>query len=235
MTPHGLAFEGDHPADRVRHQRRTCAARLLGPAAWGRRTGAALGRCPEAERLTSYPSGVGSVPGLSDNQFDGHRLRRIPHPFDDVVAGVVGAYRVGSSAERQSILSEMTAKPAAVLCAYAERLAAIAVRTGSVEPLRQAVVAVGMAIGALDDDRDRLYPCAAVDHSAALLSTSFAQLVDSVAAELPPAALAKLRAFDAARCGTARFKRSGSGPTATATTSALLGASASAERTHLAA
>jgi hypothetical protein len=150
----------------------------------------------DAERLTSYPSGVGIIARLDDKRFNGHRLHRIPHPLDDVVAGVVGAYRDGLPAERQAILAEMTAKPAAVLCASAERSAAIAVRTGSVEPLRQALVAVGMAIEALDDVRDHLYPCAAIDHSAARLGTSFAPLVDSVAAELPPAALAKLRAFD---------------------------------------
>jgi hypothetical protein len=139
---------------------------------------------------------VGIVARLNDKQFNGQRLRRIPHPLDDVVAGVVDAYRDGSPAERQAILAEMTAKPAAVLCASAERFAAVAVRTSSVEPLRQALVAVGMAIEVLDDDRDQLYPCAAIDHSAVLLRASFAPLVDSVAAELPPAALAKLRAFD---------------------------------------
>jgi hypothetical protein len=150
----------------------------------------------EAERLTLYSSGVGIVARLDDKQFNGYRLRRIPHPIGDVVAGVVGAYRDGSPAERQAILSEMTAKPAAVLCAAAERLAGTAVRTGSVDPLRQALVAVGMAIEALDDDRDHLYPCAATDHSAALLGTSLAPLVNSVADVLPPGALAKLRAFD---------------------------------------
>jgi hypothetical protein len=139
---------------------------------------------------------VGIVARLNGKQFNGHRLRRIPHPLDGVAAGVVDAYRDGSVAERQAILSDMTAKPAAVLCASAERFAAIAVRTGSVGPLRQALVAVGMAIEALDDDRDHLYPCAAIDHSAALLGTSCTPLVNSVAAELPPAALAKLRAFD---------------------------------------
>ncbi len=139
---------------------------------------------------------MGIAARLNGKQFNGHRLRRIPHPLDDVVAGVVGAYRDGSPSEREAILSEMTAIPAAVLCASAERLAPIAVSTGSVEPLRHALVAVGMAIEALDDTRDHLYPCAAVDHSAALLGTSFAALVNSVAAELPPAALAKLRAFD---------------------------------------
>ena len=71
---------------------------------------------------------MGIAARLNGKQFNGHRLRRIPHPLDDV--------------------------------------------------------------------RDHLYPCAAVDHSAALLGTSFAALVNSVAAELPPAALAKLRAFD---------------------------------------
>ena len=132
-----------------------------------------VARDADAERLTWCPSGVGIVPRLNDKQFNGHRLRRIPHPLDDLVSGVVGAYRDGSPSDRQAMLSEVTAKPAAVLCASAERFAAMAVRTGSVEPLRQALVAVGMAIEALDDVRDHLYSCAAVDHSAALRGTSF--------------------------------------------------------------
>jgi len=163
---------------------------------------------------------VGIVARHNDKQFNGHRLRRIPHPLDDVVSGVVGAYRDGSPSERPAMLPEMTAKPAAVLCTSAERFAAMAVRTGSVEPLRQALVAVAMAIEALDDVRDHLYPCAAVDHSAALLGTSFAALVNSV----PPNchqrhSPSSVRSTNA-RSGTVRFKRSDSGPTATATTSA---------------
>jgi hypothetical protein len=116
--------------------------------------------------------------GLKDEQFNGYRLRRIPHPLDDVAAGVVGAYGDGSPSERQAILSGMRAKTHSVHCASAERFAATAVHLGSVEPLRQALVAVGIAAEALDDDRDHLYPCAAVDYSAALLGTSFATLVN---------------------------------------------------------
>jgi hypothetical protein len=90
----------------------------------------------------------------------------------------------------------MTARPAAVLCVSAERLAAVAVRAHSAEPLHQALVAIGMAVEALDDDRDHLYPLAAVHHSAVVIGSNFVALVDSVADELPAAALARLYAFD---------------------------------------
>jgi hypothetical protein len=146
--------------------------------------------------LCPYPSGVSIVARLSDKQFNGHRLRPIPHPLDDVVGGVVHAYRNAMPAERRVLLVDVTARSAGVLCAYAERLAAVAVRAGSVEPLHDALVAVGMAVEALDDDRDHLYPLAAVNHTAAMLGVTLAALVDSVANELTPAALARLRAFD---------------------------------------
>lgn len=95
------------------------------------------------------------------------------------------------------MLVDVTGRSAGVLCTYAERLAAVAVRAGAVEPLRDGLVAVGMAVDALDDHRDHLCPLAAVNHSAAMLGVTFAALVNSVASELPPAARARLRAFDA--------------------------------------
>ena len=94
------------------------------------------------------------------------------------------------------MLVAVTARSAGVLCTYAERLAAIAVRASSVEPLHDGLVAVAMAVEALDDYRDHLYPLAAVNHSAAMLGTTFSALVNTVADELPPAALTRLRAFN---------------------------------------
>jgi hypothetical protein len=60
-----------------------------------------------------------------------------------------------------------------------ERLAAVAVRNRSAEPLQEALVAVGIAVEALDDYRDHLYPLVTVNHSAAMLGMSFAALVES--------------------------------------------------------
>jgi hypothetical protein len=139
---------------------------------------------------------VSIVARLGDKQFNGHRLRRIPHPLDEVISGVVHVYRNATPPERRAMLVDLPARSAGVLCTYAERLAAVAVRAGSIVPLHDGLVAVGMAVEALDDDRDHLYPLAAVNHSAAMLGVTFAALVNSVADDLPTAALARLRAFD---------------------------------------
>jgi hypothetical protein len=94
---------------------------------------------------------VSIIARLNNKQLRGHRLQRIPHQLDEVIAEVIEIYPSAAPSQQQAILSEMTDIPARVLCGSAERLAAVAVRTHSVEPLHQAVVGVGMAVAALDD------------------------------------------------------------------------------------
>lgn len=132
---------------------------------------------------------------LSDKQFDGHRLRRIPHPLDDVIGGAIDAFRKATPSQRRAMLAGMAPRPAGVLCCFAERLAAVAVRTRSIEPLHRALVAVAIAVVALEDDRDHLCALAAVHHSAVMLGITFTTLVDSVARELPGVGLARLQDF----------------------------------------
>ena len=139
--------------------------------------------------------GVSIVARLGDERFHGLRLRRIPHPLDEVVSVVVHAYRNATPPGRRAMLVDLPVMSAGVLCTYAERLAAVAVRAGSIVPLHDGLVAVGMAVEALDDERDHFYPLAAVNHSAAVLGVTFAALVNSVVDDLPTAALARLRAF----------------------------------------
>jgi hypothetical protein len=136
------------------------------------------------------------VSRLNDKQFNGHRVRVIPHPLDEVIIQVIHTYRGASKAQRQAMLDEMTQRSGGVLCASAERLAAMAVRANCVAPLYQALVAIGIGVEALDDDRDHLYALTAIDHSAGLLSTTLTALTDTVADELPPAGLTRLRMFD---------------------------------------
>jgi hypothetical protein len=136
------------------------------------------------------------VARLNDKQFKGYRLRPIPHPIDDIVASVVEAFQTGTPSQRQAVLDDMTDRAGSVLCAFAERLAAVAVRNRSAEPLQEALVAVGIAVEALDDYRDHLYPLVTVNHSAVMLGMSFAALVESVAHQLPATGLARLHEFD---------------------------------------
>lgn len=63
-----------------------------------------------------------------------------------------------------------------MLCGSAERLAAVAVRTRSIEPVHRALVAIGITVEALEDDHDHLYPLAAVHHSAVMLVIDFRTL-----------------------------------------------------------
>jgi hypothetical protein len=82
---------------------------------------------------------------LTGKQFNGYLRLRLPHELDDVVNQVVAAYRSATPAERQAIVSDMQPRAAGVLSAYGERMAAIAVRSQSVEPLQRGLVAMGMA------------------------------------------------------------------------------------------
>ncbi len=53
-------------------------------------------------------TGMTTLRRLASRDFGGYLARRLPHELDAVVDGVVGAYRVASTATRQAILSEMT-------------------------------------------------------------------------------------------------------------------------------
>jgi hypothetical protein len=132
---------------------------------------------------------------LRDREFNGYLRRRIPHPLDDVVDEVVAAYRDGSPETRREMESDLTERVAGVLSVYGERMAAVAVRSRSPEPLRRGLVGMGMADAALDDDRMNLIVLAAVHHSAETIGTDLATVIDDVADELPESALERFRAF----------------------------------------
>jgi hypothetical protein len=140
---------------------------------------------------------VSVVARLNDRRFNGQRIRRIPHPFDDEVIAVIEAYRQSTAEQRRAMRDELGQVGISVLCTFPDRLAAVAVRTRSAEPLRQGLVALGMIADLLDDPRDHLYGLAAINHSAGVLGTDLSALTDSVADEVPPTAVAQFRAFAA--------------------------------------
>ncbi len=93
------------------------------------------------------------------------------------------------------MIGELDQRAAGVLSVYGERMAAIAVRTRSPDPLRRGTVAMGMADGLLEDARANLIVLAAVNHSAIMIGTSLSRLIDEVADDLPEPAAAGFRAF----------------------------------------
>jgi hypothetical protein len=66
---------------------------------------------------------VGIAARLNDRQFNGHRVRRIPHPLDDAVDAVITAYRGATPSEQRMMLDEMNKVAVGTLCTYPERLA----------------------------------------------------------------------------------------------------------------
>jgi hypothetical protein len=138
---------------------------------------------------------VESLSRLDGKQFNGYRVVRLPHALDAVVESVVTAYVDGSAPVRRRMSETASPRAASALIAYGERMAAVAVRTQSQQPLRRALVAMGLAYGRLDDQRDTLYPLVAVNHSAGLLDTELSRLIDAVADYLPDAAVTAFRAF----------------------------------------
>lgn len=132
---------------------------------------------------------------LSDKQFSGYLRRQIPHELDGAVEKVVAAYRSGTHAAKQALLDDLNPRTAGVLSSYGERMAAVAVRARSDEPLRRGIVAVGMADGKLDDSRTNLVVLAAINHSAESVGTDLSRLINDLQSDLPPSALANLRAF----------------------------------------
>ncbi|MFY1668877.1 hypothetical protein ACN27G_02800 [Plantactinospora sp. WMMB334] len=142
-----------------------------------------------------------TVTHLLGRQFDGYLAVGLPDGRDAVVESVVLDYLGAPAGERRRMLEAVRPRAAGVLSAYGQRMAAIAVRTGSVLPLRRAVVALGMADARLPDPRDNLVVLAAVSHSARILGSTLSRILDDVRRHLPEPAHATFRAFVAGNAG----------------------------------
>lgn len=138
---------------------------------------------------------MNAIAALNDKKFAGYLRRRLPHELDAAVDDVVDRYRRGTAQERAAMRDALTPGAAGVLSAYGQRAAARAVRRRSAADLSRALVALGLAHGALDDWRDNLYGLTAMAHSADLLGEDLHALVDGVAGELPGPAVDALRDF----------------------------------------
>nr|WP_245695292.1 hypothetical protein [Streptomyces antibioticus] len=119
---------------------------------------------------------------------------------------------------REGVTSGLNAEAAAVLSAYGQRMASVAVRSESLDALRRGVVAVALAEGRLGDYRDSLFVLSAINDSASLTGTSLEAVIDDVQSLLPSAGRESLRKFDQYRERDKRIeafgiRRSGTGET----------------------
>ncbi|WP_405535582.1 hypothetical protein OG787_16175 [Streptomyces sp. NBC_00075] len=129
---------------------------------------------------------------LREKRFSGYLVVKIPHELDTEVEAVIAAYMNGPESARREMVDGVNGRSAAVLSVYGQRMASVAVRSGSVGPLRRGLVAIGLAEGRLDDPRDNLFVLAAANDSASLIGTSLRTVIADVADVLPSAGLAGL-------------------------------------------
>lgn len=127
---------------------------------------------------------------FQDRRFNGYLGVRLPHELDNEVDAFVTAYM--SSPEPL----DLGRRTAGVLSAYGQRMASVAVRTRSPEPLRRGLVAIGLAEAHLEDPRNNMYGLAALHDGASLIGTPLTALIAEVSPLLPPSGVAALRAFD---------------------------------------
>ncbi|MFC8520616.1 hypothetical protein [Streptomyces sp. NPDC057257] len=158
------------------------------------------------------------LPRLRDKRFNGYLGIRLPHELDDTVEAIVVAHTNGSASLRQKMADAVDGRAAAVLSAYGQRMASMAVRTLSVGPLRRGLVAVSLAEGRLEQPYDNLFVLAALNDAAALVGTTLHAVLADVARVLPPAGHAAIQEFDRRQdrdksLEAMGLSRTGTGPT----------------------
>jgi hypothetical protein len=123
---------------------------------------------------------------LTGDAYDGYLRQPIPAGSDADPSAVVEAYLEANPEERATILDAVTEDAAEILEIFAEREAVVAVRCGSLEPIRFGLLATGMAIPH-SDYRCVLIGLSKLDHSAQLLGTDLRNLFEEVRFLLPEA------------------------------------------------
>jgi hypothetical protein len=144
----------------------------------------------------------------------GWAARPIPDPVDDQLTAVVQELAGTTAAERGS--SGRDDREGPVLDAYARRMATLAVRSGSTEPLRHALLSLSFASGSADY-REIVTSLALVHTSARLLGSTLAECAEGLDAVAPQSFLEVITAFEARAEGdktpdAVGYRAEGAGP-----------------------
>lgn len=99
----------------------------------------------------------------------------LPDDHDRQIGAVVDEVARVNNAVSSAVRSHLTIDHAYILQAYARRMAIYAVRTHSVSPLKQALVALALAQPA-SDFRELIVEFTIIDHSAQLVGTTLDDL-----------------------------------------------------------
>ncbi|WP_295637665.1 hypothetical protein [uncultured Methylibium sp.] len=131
---------------------------------------------------------------LTSGTFDAYLPRPIPHDLDAFVQTIVRSYQE-SEADEQALIACLPDQGASILLGFAERQAALAVRTKRPSALAEAAVAVGLAAAARDNDREGMLVMPVVWHAAALLGVHQQHLFRSAAGKVAGPGSRALSAF----------------------------------------
>ncbi|MFC1437637.1 hypothetical protein ABUW04_05140 [Streptacidiphilus sp. N1-10] len=132
---------------------------------------------------------------LMDKRFNGYRMMPIPNELDKIVQSVVHAYRNGTPHEREIMIGQIKARSAMRLAIYGERMAAVAVRTTTVAPLRDGLTALALAVTRIEDFREFLLLLTPVGHAADTIGVAPLSLVEDLKPLFPESALQLMHDF----------------------------------------
>ena len=117
----------------------------------------------------------------------GYGLRPLPDPLDEELSRFVAVYLASSPDEREALVAQLTPVHTQFLTAFGERMASFAQELGSPTPLRDGLVALGIA-AARQYHKEIIPVLALIDDSARELGSDPAPLfADAAAAVTPPA------------------------------------------------
>lgn len=122
---------------------------------------------------------------LLGKEFNGYGRISIPNDLDRIVESVVVGYRKAPPGLRGEIIGQVKPTAAAVLSVYGKRMAAMAVRTGTVVPLYSSLIAIALAKMRISDYRNNLINLAAINHAAEILGADPIALVGDIKSLLP--------------------------------------------------
>lgn len=131
---------------------------------------------------------------LSTGVYSGYLPKRIPDPLDAKIAIFIDWF-LDSDELEQGLLSCLPANASEVLLVFAERQAALAVRSSSMRALPASAVAIGMAAAIADDEREGMLVMPLPWRAAAMLGVHQAHLFASNASKVPGKGAQALLAF----------------------------------------
>jgi hypothetical protein len=115
---------------------------------------------------------------LAQPAISGYLQRPLPTELDHIVSDLLDDFAAAPSEDREKIIDALALKQSAGLLTFAERMAILAVREGSVDRLKKAVLAL-VVEGFRWDERETILVLSLIAHSASKLGIEIGVLLDA--------------------------------------------------------